>query len=85
MDADFRVFYGIHGIADGHYGDLSAPRFVALAERLPFYKGVMRGRIEIEQAEEAERPRAPVVPSSGPVVKPPIDEFVDSIPMEAMA
>lgn len=43
MDADFRVFYRIDGVGDGQYGGVPAPRFFALAERLPLYDGAVRG------------------------------------------
>lgn len=58
LDADFRVFYRIDGIGDGDYGDLSGPRFLALAERCLSYEGSVSkalqrlARTQHEQAQE---------------------------------
>jgi hypothetical protein len=41
LDADFRRFYRIDGIGDGDYGDLSGPRFIALADRCVAYGGAL--------------------------------------------
>lgn len=55
LDADFRVFYRIDGIADGQFGDLSAERFIALAERTPCYQGTIRALVEAQiREQEAE-------------------------------
>lgn len=55
VDADFRVFYGIDGIGDGYIpDDISGPRFIALCEALPGYKGATRLWMEAVAAEEAE-------------------------------
>jgi len=35
--------------------NLDSQRFFRLAERVVFYKGVMRGRIEIEQQEKSNK------------------------------
>jgi hypothetical protein len=59
LDADFRVFYRIDGIGDGDYGDLSGPRFIALADRCLSYDGsllkAMRRLAEVHAAEEKEQ------------------------------
>jgi hypothetical protein len=59
VDADFRVFYRIDGIADGEYGGLSAERFFGLLSRLPAYRGVVRARMEAELAEQQPTGGAP--------------------------
>lgn len=41
LDADFRVYYRIDGIGDEDFGDLTGPRFFALASRLPLYGGAV--------------------------------------------
>lgn len=85
------MFYGIKGIGDGDFGDLTAERFCLLAERCPFYKGAMRGWIEAEQAakHEAEEAGEPWPPPDDeeddeedfePEDEP--DDLVESIPME---
>lgn len=63
LDADFRVFYRFPeradapGIADGYFGDFSAPHFFRLAYRTFAYKGVMQSRAMKYYAEEEERKR----------------------------
>jgi hypothetical protein len=52
LDADFRVFYRITGIGEEIFGDLSGPRFFALAFRTIHYRGVMRDRVMSEQIKE---------------------------------
>lgn len=59
IDADFRVFYRIDGVADGRFGGLDAARFVQLAERLPAYRGALRARAEAELAELDRAPGRP--------------------------
>jgi hypothetical protein len=59
VDADFRVFYGIHGVADGSYGGLSGPRFVAMAERLPHYRGAVRDLFLAAAREQEEEGQGP--------------------------
>jgi hypothetical protein len=56
LDADFRVFYRIDGLADGNYGDLSGPRFLRLAFRTIHYRGVMRDRVMIENEKNEREP-----------------------------
>jgi hypothetical protein len=58
LDADFRVFYRIEGVADGQYGGLSGPRFLKLAFRTIHYRGVMRDRVLMEN-QENERTGTP--------------------------
>ncbi len=41
LDADFRVYYRIDGVGDEDFGDMTGPRFFALASRLPAYGGLM--------------------------------------------
>lgn len=65
LDADFRVFYGIAGIGEEIFGDLSGPRFFALAFRTIHFRGVMRDRIMSEQIKEEEN--NPQRSSGGPV------------------
>ena len=56
LDADFLRFYGI----DLEYDrDLTGPRFLALAQRVAAYGGVMAARVQ-EQQEEA--PASAVAP-----------------------
>ncbi len=45
LDADFRAFYRIDGIAEGRFGGLSAERFFALCERTVAYEGATRAAI----------------------------------------
>jgi hypothetical protein len=45
----------IHRVDDIRLMD--GPRFFRLAHRLPWYEGVMRGRVRAEMAEEEETPR----------------------------
>jgi hypothetical protein len=73
VDADFRVFYRIDGIAEGDYGDLSGPRFVALCLRLPAYSGVLRARVTAQMEAEADRNGG--APSD-------VDDIEDSLDME---
>ncbi len=55
LDADFRVFYRIDGIADGIFpASLTAPRFLALAHRTGAYEGVMAARIA--EADREDQP-----------------------------
>jgi len=48
LDADFLAIYGI----DLEQADVSAPRYFALAHRLPAYQGVMAARVEEERDEQ---------------------------------
>jgi hypothetical protein len=48
IDADFLAIYGI----DLEQADVSAPRYFALAHRLPAYQGVMAARVEEERDEQ---------------------------------
>jgi hypothetical protein len=48
LDADFLAIYGI----DLEQVDVSAPRYFALAHRLPAYQGVMAARVEEERDEQ---------------------------------
>jgi hypothetical protein len=67
IDADFRAFYRIDGVADGEYGGLSSARFVLLAERLFAYRGALRARAEQEAAEqEAAAPAGAGRPAAAP-------------------
>lgn len=72
VDADFRVFYGYEGIGDGYIpDDLTGPRFVAMCEALPGYKGAIRmhaERLAMEEAEAADgNQHAGRVPGRGDV------------------
>jgi len=58
LDADFRVFYRIDGIADGYYANLSAERFITLCERTFSYKGAMRMHAELLAQEQADATNA---------------------------
>lgn len=54
------MFYGIHGVGDGEFGDLSAPRFLALAARATAYQGAMAARLaEQTQTQADARPDLP--------------------------
>lgn len=66
VDADFRVFYRVDGVADGHYGGLSAERFFNLACRLPGYRGVVRTRLEVEHAQSNNGSSGGARPSGQP-------------------
>lgn len=55
LDADFRRFYRIDGIGDGDYGDLSGPRFLALAERCLAYDGALLKALQRIGREQQER------------------------------
>lgn len=55
LDADFRRFYRIDGIGDGEYGDLSGPRFLALAERCLAYEGATLKALQKLALAEAAR------------------------------
>lgn len=54
VDADFRAFYHIDlGLRGGNiHANLSGARFVALAQRVVHYPGVMRSRVEQEANTE---------------------------------
>jgi hypothetical protein len=55
VDSDFRVFHRVDGVADGHYGGLSAERFFLLAERLPSYRGAVR-QAALAEARKDDQP-----------------------------
>lgn len=67
LDADFRVFYRFPsrpdapGIADGHFGSFSGPRFLRLAWRTPSFQGAVAAKILQEKSRE-EQERAPRTP-----------------------
>lgn len=55
VDADFRVFYGYEGLADGYVpDDISGPRFIAMCEALPGYRGAVRMQFERILAEQEQ-------------------------------
>lgn len=45
------MFFRIDGVGDGEFGDLSGPRFLALAARTTAYQGAMAARLA-EQTQE---------------------------------
>lgn len=47
LEADFRVFYRVEEMFE-----MGSARFLRFAERTPYYKGVMRRRVEAEQEEQ---------------------------------
>lgn len=55
LDADFRRFYRIDGVGEGEYGDLSGPRFIALAERCLGYDGALLRALQKLARQEADR------------------------------
>ena len=63
LDADFRVFYRIDGIAEGRYGDLTGPQFFRLANRTFHYRGVMRDRVMVEQNKSEEESKSGFTPT----------------------
>jgi len=65
IDADFRVFFNIHGVADGNFGDLSSERFFALACRTAAYQGSMCAVATFQQMEdEKNKNKASNLPTS---------------------
>lgn len=62
IDADFLAVYGI----DLEAGDMTGPRYLALAHRLTAYQGVMAARVE-EEREETIAARAE--PGADPPVR----------------
>lgn len=70
LDADFRAFYNFPassdepGIADGHFGRLTLPRFIRMAERVFAFNGVMAARAlqEKEKKEPTRENPRPVGP-----------------------
>lgn len=53
VDADFRTFYGYHGIADDEFPEhLTSGRFFKLCEQLIFYRGAVRGFIQAQIEKE---------------------------------
>lgn len=61
LDADFLAIYGI----DLEDQEIGAPRYFALAHRLPAYQGVMAARIE-EEREQQQPASTPTRTSSTP-------------------
>lgn len=64
VDADFRTFYGYHGIADDEFPEhLSSGRFFKLCEQLIHYRGAVRGYLTyLYEQEERHEPGGGYVP-----------------------
>lgn len=50
------MHYRIDGVADGHFGDLSAARFITLCERTFAFHGAMRFVAEAQAESEGDDP-----------------------------
>jgi hypothetical protein len=68
VESDFSVF---HRVDDVH--QLESSRFFKLAERLPFYQGAVRGRMEamqnIELASTSSKPGMKVAKSGSEILE----------------
>lgn len=55
LDADFLAIYHL----DLEQAEISAPRYFALAYRLPAYQGVMAARVDEEREDQPQRSSTP--------------------------
>jgi hypothetical protein len=63
LDADFRALYRVDGVGDEDFGELSGPRFLALAERTFCYEGTMAA-LAAGQSETSRPESREVVPAT---------------------